>query len=31
VVKAEYNVRDYAENANLADEKAFLATLGFIF
>jgi hypothetical protein len=31
VIKAEYNIRDYGENAKLADEKAFIASLGFIF
>lgn len=31
VFKADFNIRDYAENASLADEKAFIASLGFIF
>lgn len=31
VVKAEYNMKDYAENANLSDEEAIIASLGFIF
>ena len=31
VIKAEYNMKDYAQNALLADEEAFVASLGFIF
>ncbi len=31
VIKAEYNVKDYGSNASLADEKAFVTSLGFIF
>ena len=31
VVKAEYNLRDYASGATLADEKAIAASIGFIF
>jgi hypothetical protein len=31
VIKAEYSVKDYADGASLADEKAFIAALGFIF
>jgi hypothetical protein len=31
VVKAEYSVRDYGKDAKLADEKAFVASIGFIF
>jgi hypothetical protein len=31
VVKAEYNIKDYNEHARLADEQAFLASVGFIF
>ncbi len=31
VIKAEYNIKDYAAGANLADEEAFVASLGFIF
>lgn len=31
VVKGEYNLKDYASNAKLADEKAIQASLGFIF
>ncbi|HQR74218.1 MAG TPA: hypothetical protein PLH07_05160 [Sulfurovum sp.] len=31
VFKADFNIRDYAENASLADENAFIASLGFIF
>ena len=31
VIKAEYNIKDYGENAKLADEQAFVASLGFIF
>lgn len=31
VIKADYWVRDYGNNANLADEQAFTASAGFIF
>jgi hypothetical protein len=31
VIKAEYNVKDYASGSKLADEKAFTASLGYIF
>ena len=31
VIKAEYNMRDYANGSLLADEEAFIASLGFIF
>lgn len=31
VIKAEYNMKDYASGATLADEEAFIASLGFIF
>ena len=31
VIKAEYNIRDYKDSSSLADEKAVIASLGFIF
>lgn len=31
VIKAEYNMRDFAEGAQLADEQAVIASVGFIF
>lgn len=31
VIKAEYNMKDYANGSELADEEAFVASLGFIF
>ena len=31
VIKAEYNVKDYVEGSQLADEEAFTASLGYIF
>jgi len=31
VIKAEYNLRDYASGATLEDEKAIAASVGFIF
>lgn len=31
VIKAEYNVRDYKDGSSLADEKSFIASIGFIF
>ncbi|HIQ47716.1 MAG TPA: hypothetical protein EYH57_08870 [Sulfurovum sp.] len=31
VIKAEYNMKDYADGSQLADEEAFVASLGFIF
>lgn len=31
VVKAEYNMRDYNDDAQLSDEEAITASLGFIF
>jgi len=31
VIKAEYNIKDYADGANFVDENAFIASMGFIF
>ena len=31
VIKAEYQMKDYADGAKLADEKAIVASVGFIF
>lgn len=31
VIKAEYQMKDYADDAKLADEKAITASVGFIF
>lgn len=31
VIKAEYNMKDYSDGSQLADEEAFVASLGFIF